>query len=288
MTDERRQERSLDAALDGDTADERTQPLVDTADQIKRSLAVDVPPAGRQRALFLSGVAARDRRFFSPARTLIPAFAIAIIVFAAFAGQSSPGRGPLRDALNAVGIGQSPSEELDEHLFRIAGTLREADDALDRNPVKARNLAIESLERLGSARALVGELDGERAEDKLDQIEDFEDDAVDILVDAAKEQEDALEESRDEDDDPGQGDDDGDSSSGEGSGTSDSDDDSGSGSDDSGSDDSGSGSGQADADDNSGSGSDDSDGDDNSGPGSGGSDDNSGSGSDDSSGGDSN
>lgn len=48
--------------------------------------------------------------------------------------------------------------------------LRDADGALDRNPVKARSLAIES------------------------------------LVDAAKEQEDALEESREGDDDPGRGD----------------------------------------------------------------------------------
>lgn len=270
MSNDKRNERSLDSALSGKSADDETRPLVDTADHVKQALAVDVPPADRQRALFLSGVATRERRLFSPARILVPAFAIAVIVFGAFAGQSSLAeRGPFRDALNAVGIGESPNEEIDGHLFYAAKQLEEADDVVDENPVRARNIAIDCLGYLQAARRLLPELDGERAEERLDQIADFEDDAVDIIVEAAKEEEDALEDRADSDD------------SGSGSDDSGSDDDSsGPGSDDSGSDDDNSGSGSDDSgsDDNSGSGSDDS-----SGSGSG-SDDNSGSGSDDSSG----
>jgi hypothetical protein len=270
MSNDKRNERSLDSALNGDAGDDETRPLVDTADRVKQALAVDVPPADRQRALFLSGVAARDRRFFSPARVLVPAFAIALIVFAAFAGQNAlPGQGlyPVREALNSVGIGDTPGAEIDDHLFQVAKLLRDAEEVVDTNPARARNLAVESLERLGAARELLPELDGERLENEIDRIEDFEDDAVDILVEASEEADEALEDAR-EDDNSGTGSDD---SSGSGSG---SDDNSGSGSDDSGSNDnSGSGSDDSGSDDNSGSGSDDS-----------GSDDSSGSGSDDSSG----
>jgi hypothetical protein len=249
MSNDKRNERSLDSALDGNAADDETRPLVETADRVKQALAVDVPPADRQRALFLSGVATRERRLFSPARILVPAFAIAVIVFGAFAGQSSlADRGPFRDALNAVGIGESPNEEIDGHLFYAAKQLEEADDVVDENPVRARNIAIDCLGYLQAARRLLPDLDGERAEERLDQIANFEDDAVDIIVEAAKEEEDALEDRADSDD--SRSDDD---NSGSGSGDSGSDDDnSGSGSDDSGSDDDNSGSG---SDDSSGSGS---------------------------------
>ena len=280
MSNDRRNEKTLDSALDGKGADEETRPLVDTAERVKQALAVDVPPADRQRALFLSGVAMRERRLFSPARILVPALAIAFIAFGAFAGQSSlADRGPLRDALNAVGIGQSPNEEIDGHLFYAAKKLEEADDVVDDSPTRAQNIAIDCLGYLQDARRLLPELDGERAEERLEQITDFEDDAVDILIEAREEQKEALEDRGDSDDSgsddhSGSGSDDsgsddsgsgsghsGSGDSGSGSGHSGSDDsgsgDSGSGSDDSGSGDSGSGSGHSGSGD-SGSGSDDS------------------------------
>jgi hypothetical protein len=271
MSNDKRNERSLDSALDGNSADDETRPLVETADSVKQALAVDVPPADRQRALFLSGVAARERRLFSPARVLVPAFALALIVFAAFAGQNAlPGQGlyPVREALNSVGIGDTPGAEIEDHLFHAARKLKEADDVVDESPARARNIAIDCLRYLDSARDFLPELDGERAEERLEQIADFEDDAVDILIEAREEEQEALEDREDAEDSDSD-----DSDSGD-------DDNSGSGSDDSGSDDDNSGSGSDDSgsDDNSGSGSDDS-----SGSGSD-SDDNSGSGSDDSSG----
>ena len=277
MSKARRQEKALEAALHTGAANEDTRPLVDTATRLKKDLAIDVPPADRQRALFLSGVAARQRSIFSPARVLVPALAIAVIIFAGFAGQNAvPGQRlyPVREALNSVGIGESPLEEIEDQLWLATRLVREAEASLERNPGKALRLAVEAVESLGPARALVPDLDGQRAA-KLHQIEALEDRAVNVIVEASSPSDDEDDDSGAGSDDPGEG---GDDNSGPGSDDSGTDDNSGSGSDDSASDNSGSGSDDSGSDDSSGSGSDDSGSDDS------GSD---GSGSDDSSGSDS-
>lgn len=295
MSNERRQEKALDAALDdGSTRDEETQPLVDTAARVKQTLAVDVPPADRQRALFLSGVASRERTGFSPLRLLVPALAIAIVIFAGLAGQNAlPGQSlyPVREAMNTVGIGRSPVAEVDDYCEEAVRLIRRAEASLDADPEGAIALAVQAIEQLGPARRLLPELNVQR-EEWLEWVEDLEEDAVEIIAEASEEQEEEEEEGSDDSSGPGSdgsgndnfgpGSDDsgGDDSGGHdnsGPGSDDSSgDDSGSGSDDSDGDDSGSGS------DDSGSGSDDSD---SSGSGSGGDDSSgSGSGDDDSSG----
>ena len=290
MTEDRKRAKELEAALQGDARNEETQPLVDTAERLRRTLAVDVPPADRQRALFLSGIEARRHVRLSPLRLAVPALAIAVVVFAVIAGRHAlPGEQlyPFREALNAVGIGESPIAEVDTHLNEAWRLVKQADEIVDTNPERALSLAIRGLEELGPARELVAELNAERAEEKLDQIEDVEDDALDTIEDALDARADAVEaeEERSEDarDDSGSSDDSGSGSDDSGS------DDSGSGSDDSGSgsDDSGSGSDDSGSGgDDSGSGSDDSGSDDSgSDSGSGGDDSgSSGSGSDDSGG----
>ena len=260
MSNERRQEKALDAALDGGTPDEETQPLVDTASRVKQTLAVDVPPADRQRALFLSGVAARERAArFSPLRVLVPALAIAIVTFAAVAGQNAlPGQSlyPVREAMNTVGIGRSPIAEVDDHCEEAVRLIERAEDSLDEDPEGATTLALRAIQRLGPARSLLPELNGER-EDWVEWVEDLEDDAIEIIVEASEEQEESSDESSGPGSDESGSDDSGSGSDNSGSGSDDSggDDSSGPGSDDSDGDDSGSGS------DNSGSGSDDSGGD---------------------------
>lgn len=265
MTTERKDAKALDEALKGASSSDETRPLTETADALRGALATDVPPADRQRALFLSGVSARDRARFSPLRVLVPAMAIAVLIFAVIASSRAlPGEQlyPMREALNAVGIGDTPVDEIDDHLNQAAALVSQADRVVETNPDRALALAVRALEQLGPARELVPELNGERQEERIETIEDLEERAVQTIEEALEEGEEEAEES---DEDGGSGSDD----SGD-------DDDSGSGSDDSGGDDDNSGSGSDDSggdDDNSGSGSDDS-----------GSDDNSGSGSDDSSG----
>jgi uncharacterized membrane protein YgcG len=270
MSNEKRQEKALDAALDGSTPDEETQPLVDTAARVKQTLAVDVPPADRQRALFLSGVAARERTRFSPLRVLVPALAIAIVILTGFVGQTAlPGQGlyPVREAMNSVGIGTSPVAEVDDHCKEALALIRRAEASIDTDPEEATALAVLAIEELGPARRLLPELNGQR-EDWIEWVEDLEEDAVEIITEAAEEQQESA------DDNSGPGSDgsgsensgSGSDNSGSGSGNS------GSGSDDAGDDNSGSGSDDS-GDDNSGSGSDDS------GSGGSGSDDSSGSGS---------
>ena len=263
MTEERRRAKALDAALRGETSDDETRPLLETAERVKRDLSVDVPPADRQRALFLSGVASRRGVRFSPGRLAVPAMAVAVVLFAFLAGRRAlPGEQlyPVREALNAVGIGETPVAQVDDYLNESARLIAQAEEIVDSNPERALALAIRGLEELGPARQLVGGLSDERAEEKLDQIEDFEDGALDTIEDALDERADAEEDRRhDSGDDSGS-----DDSSGPGSG------DDGSG-DDSGSDDS-SGPGSDDdsgSDDSSGPGSDGSGGSDSSGSGSG-------------------
>lgn len=260
MTSERREAKELDDALDGASTTDETRPLAETADSVRRALASDVPPADRTRALFLSGVTARERTGFSPRRVLVPALAVAVVVFAVFAGQNAlPGEQlyPVREALNAVGIGETPLAEVEGHLNEAAGLINEADRALDKDPEKALLLAVRALEKLGPARDLLPELNEERREEKLALIEDLEDRAVDMIAGSVEQRNELEEDAGDEADenDSGSGSEHsgGDDTSGPGS-----DDDSGSGSDDSGSDDSGSddsGSDDSGSDDSSGSGS---------------------------------
>lgn len=277
MSTERRQARKLDEALRGAAPDDETGPLTQTADELRDSFLTDVPPADRQRALFLSGVTSLERSRFSPVRVLVPALTIGILAFAVMVGQRAlPGEQlyPLREAMNAVGIGEASIDEVDAHLHESAKFIRQARLILEENPDRALALAVQALEELGPARELIPELNG-RQDEKLEQIEDLEDEAVDLIEEAIENRDRSEIEtngsSGSDDDDSGPGDG-GDDSSGSGSGDSDDDGD--------GDDSSGSGSGDSDED-SSGSGNDDT-GDDSSGPGSGGSDDDSsGSGSDD-------
>ena len=267
MSIEKKQAKELDDALRGNGVSGETDPLKETAETVSRSLAVDVPPADRQRALFIAGVGGRDRTRRVPvARLLVPAMAVLVLLFAAMAARRAlPGEElyPFRQALNVVGLARTPVDAVDDHLSDSARLLRDADDTLVTNPDRARSLAIKALQELGQARELLPEL-GNQREATLERVEDFEEQAIELIEEAAETEEELLEEREDAQEDR--------SGSGEGS---DDDDNSGPGSDDS----SGSGSG---SDDNSGPGSDDSSGsgsgDDSSGSGSG-SDDSSGSGS---------
>jgi hypothetical protein len=281
MSNERREAKALDEALNGTSSNDETRPLVETADHVRRALETDVPPADRMRALFISGVSAREKTGFSPLRILVPALAMAVIVFAAFAGQYAlPGEQlyPVREALNAVGIGDTPLDEIEDHLHEAGRLVNQADEAVDTDPERALSLAVRALEQLGPARDLLPELNEEQREDKLDQIEDFEDGAIDTIEEAIEERQELEEEAAEEAEDnrdSGSDDSGGGDNSGSGSDDSGGDDNSGSGSDDS-DDSSGSGSGSDDSS-GSGSGGDDGDSDDSSGSGSG-SDDSSGSG----------
>ena len=275
MTDEHRRAKELDDALAGRASGESE--LVATAAGVTRSLATDVPPAERQRALFVNAVGAREKRHFSATRLLVPALGLAVIAYAVMAGRGAvPGERlyPLRKALNAVGVTNDPVVEVDDHLHKAALILRDARLALATNPGKSIRLAVTTLEYLGQVRAMLPELGDERRS-RVERIEELEDNAVDVMGLALEPEE--------IDDGSGPGSSSTDDNSGSNSGVEDSsgsgsdDDNSGSGSDDS----SGSGSADDSSDDSGGSGSSDSGSDDDdSGSGS----DDSGSGSDDSSG----
>ena len=199
MGSERREARKLDRALNGAEVEEGSHPLSDTAVDMQRLLAVPVPPPDRQRALFLSGVANRGRRGFPVARLLVPAMSVAVLIFAVAASRNAlPGEQlyPLREALNAVGVGEAPQTEVDDRLHEASRLLAEARRALEVNPGKSLRLAIEALEQLGPARELLPELTSRRAA-TLRTIESLEGRAVKIIA-LASEPEGTEDEARDD------------------------------------------------------------------------------------------
>lgn len=275
--------RELDDTLSGRTVpeDPEVQALATTAARLERAFDFDTPNATRERAMFVSAVAARHHRF-NPARLIAPAIALAAVMALVFtAGRTAlPGESlyPVRKALGTVGLAKSTLEEVDSRIARASRLLTDAEAELGDNPGTALRLAVQAFRELGPATDLLEELEGGAPETRTEAIESLEGRAIDIIMEIG----DANEEQQppgvdDENDNSGPSD-----NSGPGSDDS-VDDNSGPGSDDSGGDNN-SGSGSDDTSgrgDNSGSGSDSDDPGDNSGSGSNDAADNSGSGSDD-------
>ncbi|HYP24914.1 MAG TPA: hypothetical protein VEV43_15205 [Actinomycetota bacterium] len=259
--------------------DVQAEELADLARRLERALETDTPEARSEKALFVAGVGARARRS-SWSAALIPATAVVavLIALAVVSRGALPGQAlyPFRKALDRVGLAPSTAGEVRELLDEAGRLVTAAEGAATSSPSRARALAIDALATLREADRLVGELDGERADElerEIEALEDRADEAEDLADDTLDEREDAREEAEEREDSSGSGSGgDDDDSSGPGSGGED-DDSSGSGS--GGDDDNSSGSGSGDDDDSSGSGS---GGDDSSGSGSGGDDDSSGKG----------
>lgn len=292
-------ERELDKALrTGEGAeDPRLTDLVRQADELETELAHEAPSGGRERALFIQGVALRRRRL-PGLRLLAPAVVVlaALVVVGGFSRSALPGDTlyPMRTALASVGLAPSSTEEAERRLNAAERALDQASLDVETDPSEARELSLGAITNIRQAERLLEEVDTESADALLDRADNLEDRSINILErleerreraeERAEERqeriEEALEEAQERAEDksgPGGGDDDGDDSSGPGSGDDDGGGNSGSGS---GDDDDSSGSGSGD-DDSSGSGSGgDGDGD-SSGSGSGGDGDASGSGSDD-------
>lgn len=191
------------------------------------------PDGRRDRAMFLAGVATRRPPPLWH-RALIPATAIFVVLFALSIGslKASPGQTlyPLRNALSSVGIAQEPVEVVDRIIRRAEVDLERAEELLDENEdfARAEALTEQTLAHLGEASALLSELSGEAREERAGEIEDLNDDAFDLRDDIREERADAAEDALKESDDRGD-------SSGPGSVSDDEDDDSsgsGSGSDD--------------------------------------------------------
>ena len=292
MTEEkvkRRVARELDDTLSGRAVpeDPEVQSLATTATRLEQTFDFDAPNATRERAMFVSAVAARHSGFH-PARLIAPAIALAAVIALIFtAGRTAlPGESlyPVRKALGTVGLAKSTLEEVDSRIDRASRLVSEAEVEQEDNPGTALRLAVLAFRELGPATDLIEDLEGDARDTRMEAIAELEGRAVDIIMEVGDADEDQQPEGVEDenDDNSGPSDNSGSGSDDSGSGS----DNSGSGSDDSGGGDN-SGSGSDDSTDNSGSGSDDSGGGDSSGSGSddsGGSDSSgSGSGSDDSS-----
>lgn len=288
-------ERELDKALrTGEGAeDPRLTDLVRQADQLETELAHEAPSGGRERAVFIQGVALRHRRFLG-LRILAPAVVVltALVAVGGFSRSALPGDTlyPMRQALASVGLAPSSTEEAERRLDAAERALDLANLKVASDPLEAEELSLGAITSVRQAERLLEDVDTERGDDLLDRADDLEDRSLNILerleerreraAERAEQRQDRLEEAAEEDNSgPGGGDDD---NSGPGSGDDDGDDNSGPGSGDDGGGDDSSGPGSGDdggGDDSSGSGS-GGDGDtDSSGSGSGGDGDSSGSGS---------
>jgi hypothetical protein len=272
----RKREKELDRVLTGEIAgDDELGPLEDVAHELDRALAVETPPARRERAMFVHSVGGRSRKSSLALRVAIPAaVALGVIALATYAGNTAtPGEAlfPVREALARAGLASTPLEDVNRLLDEAAESVERSEAAEELSPEAATRHAEDAIYLLHEARRPLTELSGEQREVKAERLEDLRERAIDVLGEtspAAEERQEELEDLREERQDLREERQelreerrDADDSSGPGSGDEDN---SGPGSDDSG-------------DDNSGPGSDDSGGD-NSGPGS----DDSGSGSDDS------
>ncbi|MGH2693505.1 MAG: hypothetical protein ACRDJJ_01690 [Actinomycetota bacterium] len=274
----KKRERALDRALGGDRpTDPEITALVEAADQVDRSLAVDVPDAERERAIFVAGIRGA-KRAFPFLRLFAPAVAVAGLLLIAILGRGAvPGDAlyPVRRALHSVGLAPSPLREINMRIDAAKTLLDEAEIA---SRAEAERQTLDAITDLGRARDLLPEIGADVRGEMLAEIAALERRAIAILVD--------LDEGRpapfgDDDDNsgPGGGEDD---SSGPGGGDEDGEDgdNSGPGGDEDDVDDDSSGPGSGDSDgDSSGPESGDSD-DDSSRSGSGDSDDSSGPGSD--------
>lgn len=262
-------DRELDKALrTGEGAeDPRLTDLVRQADELETELAHEAPSGGRERAVFIQGVALRRRRL-PGLRILAPAVIVlaALVAVGGFSRSALPGDTlyPMRKALASVGLASSSTEEAERRLDAAERALDQASLNVESDPAEAQELAVGAITNLRQAQRLLEDVDTERADDLLDRADDLEDRSINILekleeredraAERAKERrervEEALEEAEDKAEDnsgPGGGDnsgpgggDDGDDNSGPGSGDDDgTDDNSGPG----GGDSSGSGSG---------------------------------------------
>ena len=279
-------ERELDKALrTGEGADDpRLTDLVRKADELETELAHEAPSGGRERAVFIQGVALRRRRL-PGLRILAPAVVVlaALVAVGGFSRSALPGDTlyPMRQALASVGLAYSSTAEAERRLNAAERALDQANLDVATNPFEAEELALGAITNIRQAERLLEDVDTERADELLDRADNLEDRSINILdrledrrdraEERAKERqervEEALEEAEDKAEDnsgpggggddnsgPGSGGDDGDDNSGPGSG--DDDDNSGSGG---GGDSSGSGSGGDGGGDSSGSGSGDDD-----------------------------
>ena len=186
----RNEERALDAALDGGRAvDEETASLARIARELELSFAVGAPPAPRERAMFVHGVAANGRKGFRPVRLAVPA--AALLLLAALVGVA--GRGalpgdalyPVREVLLEVGLAPPADELVDDRLGSADRLLERANAQPEGRAGEAHRLALRALETLSGVRRLVGELDLPDRTLALANVRMMEAAASDVIVDAA-------------------------------------------------------------------------------------------------------
>ena len=252
------QERLLDRALAGaaDVDDAEITALTRLADEVEANFAVDVPPQAAARALFVHGVAARQRRLpwlrlAAPAMAVV---ALLAIVMGVAGRRALPGDVlyPVRNVLHSVGLASSVLNEAREAIADAEDLLARGESVQDEQPARAEALAVRALLRAGEAAALADELEGRAAAELRGDIDAIKDRAAALIAGAgAPRENERVDEDEEaeakarwvEDDSSGPS-----SNSGPGSGDDDEDDDSGSDDGDGDGDNSGSGSGDSDDD----------------------------------------
>jgi hypothetical protein len=181
-------ERALDDALrEGEAPeDPEVASLTRAARDLERSLAVEVPPARRERAMFVQGIAAR-RHGLSPLRVLVPAVAAAaVLAFVGLLGSRSlPGDDlyAVRAALADLGIVSTPLEDADRRVAEAQDELGRAELLVDVAPGRALRVAVNALVDLGQAARVAERADSEA---RLDRIRELEKDALDLIEEASE------------------------------------------------------------------------------------------------------
>ncbi len=179
-------DRELDKALrTGKGAeDPRLTELVRQADQLETELAHEAPSGGRERAVFIQGVALR-RRHLPGLRILAPAVVVlaALVAVGGFSRSALPGDTlyPMREALASVGLAPSSTEEAERRLNAAERALDQANLDVETDPSEARELSLGAITNIRQAERLLEDVDTERADALLDRADDLEDRSINIL-----------------------------------------------------------------------------------------------------------
>jgi hypothetical protein len=180
----RKPEDTLDEYLNERTIpdDPELASLARMADRLEQGLSVGPPEARRERALFIQGVAARQRGF-PWTRLMVPLTAASMLVaFIAISREAGPGDSlyGVRKALSRVGVAENPSRSARTLLDEAEANVVEAETLEEAANYAAAEVALtDALVRLNEAEELLEDGTGELAEEQQERLADLWEDVRD-------------------------------------------------------------------------------------------------------------
>lgn len=165
--------------------------LARTADRLERGLDVETPDAYRERALFIQGVAARNRGF-TWARLMVPVLAVSLVVMIVALGRDAqPGDSlyGFRKALDRVGLAEDPGQSAAKLLNEAEAEIEIGEERVDLGKLRGARASAEKVLRLvQEANILLEDASGEPLEEGLQRSEEYLEDARELIEEVDKEE----------------------------------------------------------------------------------------------------